>query len=98
MPSPNSTLEGIVLNSVETGESHIILSIFSKKNGLSKVLLRTRKSVRFNSPPDYFDDVELVLNFFTLFFGLSPGKSAAEKVTLPGGFGGLPPPIPAASL
>ena len=62
MPSPNSTLEGIVLNSVETGESHIILSIFSKKNGLSKVLLRTRKSVRFNSPPDYFDDVELVLN------------------------------------
>ena len=62
MPSPNSTLEGIVLNSVETGESHIILSIFSKKNGLSKVLFRTRKSVRFNSPPDYFDDVELVLN------------------------------------
>ena len=60
MPSPVQALEGTILDRVETGESHLRISLFSGRNGLRVVLFRLSKKVRSQPPPDLFDEVELV--------------------------------------
>jgi recombinational DNA repair protein (RecF pathway) len=58
MPALAQTIEGTILNRVETGESYLRISLFSGENGLSLVLLRIYKRSRSVPPPDLFDDVE----------------------------------------
>lgn len=62
MPALAQTIEGTILNRVETGESHLRISLFSGKNGLKLVLLRIYKRNRSVPPPDLFDDVEFNVN------------------------------------
>ena len=62
MPALAQTIEGTILNRVETGESHLRISLFSGKNGLKLVLLRIYKRSRSVPPPDLFDDVEFNVN------------------------------------
>ena len=60
MASPAQTIEGIVLGRVETGENHLRFSVFCGSEGLQVALLRKRRG-KSPSPPDLFDQVELVL-------------------------------------
>jgi len=60
MPSPVQAMEGTILDRVETGESHLRISLFSGRNGLRVVLFRLSKKVLSQPPPDLFDEVELV--------------------------------------
>ena len=61
MASPSHSIEGIVLGRVETGENHWRFSLFCGSEGLQVALLRKRR-VKSPSPPDLFDQVELVLD------------------------------------
>lgn len=60
MPSPVQAMEGTILDRVETGESHLRISLFSGRYGLRVVLFRLSKKVLSQPPPDLFDEVELV--------------------------------------
>ena len=60
MPAPVQSMEGTILDRVETGESHLRISLFSGQNGLQIVLFRRSKQVRSHPPPDLFDEVEFV--------------------------------------
>jgi len=62
MPALVQTIEGTILDRVETGESHLRISLFSGKDGLKAVLLRIYKRNRSLPPPDLFDDVEFNVN------------------------------------
>jgi len=55
------TLNGITLSRVETGESHMRLSVFSPSQGLQLALLRKSRGKSAVPPPDLFDQVELHL-------------------------------------
>jgi hypothetical protein len=60
MVRPAQTIEGIVLSRVETGENHLRLSVFCGSEGLQVALLRKSRG-KSPSPPDLFDQAELVL-------------------------------------
>ncbi len=60
MSAPVQKLEGTILDRVETGESHLRISLFSGENGLRVVLFRISKQARSHPPPDLFDEVEFV--------------------------------------
>ena len=60
MSAPVQKLEGTILDRVETGESHLRISLFSGKYGLRVVLFRVSKQARAHPPPDLYDDVEFV--------------------------------------
>jgi len=60
MSSSVQSMAGTILDRVETGESHLRISIFSGQNGLRMILFRVSKQVRSHPPPDLFDEVEFV--------------------------------------
>lgn len=62
MSGKHELLEGIVLDRLETGETHLRISLYSPNVGLRLALLRLRKGNLSHPPPDIFDDVELSMN------------------------------------
>lgn len=60
MPAPVQSMEGTILDRVETGESYLRISLFSGQIGLRAVLFRISKNTRSHPPPDLFDEVEFV--------------------------------------
>jgi recombinational DNA repair protein (RecF pathway) len=62
MSGKHELLEGIVLDRLETGETHLRISLYSPNVGLRLALLRLRKGNLSHPPPDIFDDVEVSMN------------------------------------
>jgi len=62
MSGKHELLEGIVLDRLETGETHLRISLYSPNVGLRLALLRLRKGNLSHPPPDIFDDVEISMN------------------------------------
>ncbi len=62
MSAPTKSMEGIVLNREETGESYLRLNLFSGEIGLKPMLLRLSKKKSKGPAPDLFDDLEVILN------------------------------------
>ena len=60
MSFPAFEVKGVLLSQEETGENFLRISIFSEV-GLQRCLLRKANKKKLFSPPDLFDDVEVIL-------------------------------------
>ena len=60
MSFPAFEVKGVLLSQEETGENFLRISIFSEV-GLQRCLLRKAHKKKLFSPPDLFDDVEVML-------------------------------------
>jgi hypothetical protein len=60
MSFPAFEVKGVLLSQEETGENFLRISIFSEV-GLQRCLLRKANKKKLFSPPDLFDDVEVML-------------------------------------
>ena len=60
MPDPELEIRGVLLNQEDTGENFSRLTLFST-HGLLRCLLRKSRKLSAVSPPDLFDEVEIIL-------------------------------------
>lgn len=60
MSFPAFEVKGVLLSQEETGENFLRISIFSEV-GLQRCLLRKANKKKLFSPPDLFDDLEVIL-------------------------------------